>query len=1138
MIPLFLLLIIQSANADSFRDFGNADTTIVSLEQPLWTGGRLKGGLDRATADLQETEEGFGQLQRELVLNVVRAYGNWLAADLKVKSWLKTLDTGDVITLTAATEGTVQDVAGNAMVSTRLPVGNNIADNKAIVIDTTPPEFTATALFGAEEVISTTQGTAFSGTWSVTTADINGDGYLDVVSASGGDDTVVWFKNDGSGNFGAKQVINNAQDGVHSVTTADIDGDGDVDVVSASSNDNTVTWFKNDGSGGFGAEQVISSAQLGARSVTTADIDGDGDLDVLTASASDNTVAWFKNDGSGNFGAARVISETQDGAYSVTTADIDGDGNLDVVSASWLDNTVAWFKNDGSGNFSDARVISNTQLGARSVTTADIDGDGDLDVVSASWLDNTVAWFKNDGAGNFGDARVISETHDLAWSVTTADVDGDGDVDVLSTSLGDGTVAWFKNDGSGNFGTEQVISNIQGSIPVSVTTADIDGDGDVDVVSASSGSDTVGVFRNLSLNVTDNTGAAQVIYTAAADNTTTEAVVLNVTNAIEGAPTVTATLNDGYMPSYTAVAANTSNMTEGPVSTPTFDLTIDTTPPAFTATALFGAEEVISTTQGTAFSGTWSVTTADIDGDGNLDVVSASGGDDTVVWFKNDGSGNFGAKQVINNAQDGVHSVTTADIDGDGDVDVVSASSNDNTVAWFKNDGSGNFGAEQVISSAQLVARSVTTADIDGDGDLDVLSASASDDTVAWFENDGSGNFGDARVISETQDGAYSVTTADIDGDGDLDVLSASGLDDTVAWFKNDGSGNFGAEQVISNTQDGARSVTTADIDGDGDLDVVSASWLDNTVAWFKNDGAGNFGDARVISETQDITWSVTTADVDGDGDLDVLSAAVSDDTVAWFENDGSGNFGAARVISNQDGAVSVTTADIDGDGDVDVLSVAVYDGTISVFRNLNLNVTENTGAGQVIYTAAAGNTTSKAVALIVTNAIEAPPTVTATITNSIAGEGFFTVLYDGDTTNDTSPGLEGTINTSLSGSEVVRIYDGATLLGTATVSVTHWSYQDSRTLNDGDTPSYTAVVVNTSDMTEGPVSTPTFDLIITTTVTVAPIALDGVEYSTEGVLLDVDGDGDKEQTQAWVAADDGLLVYIRRQFVYNLFFH
>lgn len=79
--------------SDSFRDFGNASTMIVSLEQPLWTGGRLKGGLNRATANLQETQEGLGQLQRELALNVVQAYGNWLAADLRVKSWQETLET-------------------------------------------------------------------------------------------------------------------------------------------------------------------------------------------------------------------------------------------------------------------------------------------------------------------------------------------------------------------------------------------------------------------------------------------------------------------------------------------------------------------------------------------------------------------------------------------------------------------------------------------------------------------------------------------------------------------------------------------------------------------------------------------------------------------------------------------------------------------------------------------------------------------------------------------------------------------------------------------------------------------------------------------------------------------------------------
>ena len=86
-------------------------------------------------------------------------------------------------------------------------------------------------------------------------------------------------------------------------------------------------------------------------------------------------------------------------------------------------------------------------------------------------------------------------------------------------------------------------------------------------------------------------------------------------------------------------------------------------------------------------------------------------------------------------------------MDGDGDLDVLSASYADDKIAWYENtDGDGSFGSEQVISTAANGATSVFAADVDGDGDLDVLSASYRDDKIAWYENtDGRGALGPSR---------------------------------------------------------------------------------------------------------------------------------------------------------------------------------------------------------------------------------------------------------------------------------------------------------------------------------------------------------------------------------------------------------
>ena len=139
---------------------------------------------------------------------------------------------------------------------------------------------------------------------------------------------------------------------------------------------------------------------------------------------------------------------------------------------------------------------------------------------------------------------------------------------------------------------------------------------------------------------------------------------------------------------------------------------------------------------------------------------------------------------TISTAADIANSVFAADVDSDGDTDVLSASGSERKIAWYENDGSENF-TTHTITTAANGAWSVFAADVDGDGDTDVLSASFVDNKIAWYENDGSENF-TTHTVSTAADGASSVFAADVDGDGDIDVLSASRNDGTVAWYENE----------------------------------------------------------------------------------------------------------------------------------------------------------------------------------------------------------------------------------------------------------------------------------------------------------------------------------------------------------------
>jgi hypothetical protein len=212
-----------------------------------------------------------------------------------------------------------------------------------------------------------------------------------------------------------------------------------------------------------------------------------------------------------------------------------------------------------------------------------------------------------------------------------------------------------------------------------------------------------------------------------------------------------------------------------------------------------------------------------------------------IAWFENDGASPPGwTARTISTTADGANSVFATDVDGDGDVDALSASSGDDKIAWYENNGASPPGwTARTISTAADGAQAVFAADVDGDGDVDALSASSGDDEIAWYENDGASPPGwTARAISTVADDAHSVFATDVDGDGDVDALSASANDDKVAWYENNGATPPGwTAHTISTAADFARSVFAADVDDDGDVDALSASANDDKVAWYENRG-------------------------------------------------------------------------------------------------------------------------------------------------------------------------------------------------------------------------------------------------------------------------------------------------------------
>jgi hypothetical protein len=395
---------------------------------------------------------------------------------------------------------------------------NNIL--KFVMLFAITPQLTA-QFDGAQQIISTEANAVRN----LAPADINGDGFIDVVYSSQFDSKVGWFENlNGTGAFGLEQFVGDINQTTF-INTADLDNDGDQDVLAISGAQNVVVWFENiDGLGTFAAADNIAVNFSGAFAVAGADVNDDGFIDVVASASNLGAIYWFENvAGSGNFSARKLISnQANDGRY-FNLVDIDGDDDIDVVATSSGSEILTWYENlDGQGNFGTPNIIAPAAPAIISLYAADLDGDGDIDIVTPSAGDDEVAWYENlDGLGTFSVKRIIdANANEVRWTFV-ADLDNDGDNDVLTAGTNFNTnIAWYENlDGDGSFGAIQEIFDLENGSVSTVSAADLDNDGDMDVLSSSFIDDKVAWYENLTiLGITSQTLGDITLYPNPAKN--------------------------------------------------------------------------------------------------------------------------------------------------------------------------------------------------------------------------------------------------------------------------------------------------------------------------------------------------------------------------------------------------------------------------------------------------------------------------------------------------------------------------------------------------------------------------------------------------------------------------------------------